>query len=117
MTPNKGWGVRCREPLTPGAFVCCYIGEVVTESMVKLLAAKEEDHYLFTLDFFLHLFKVCAEGHGLGIHAPLAVLCFKGKLLFIFPVLAPCASPAMRWQIAHYLPCLGTYFSLLKVGA
>lgn len=74
MTPNKGWGVRCREPLTPGAFVCCYIGEVVTESMVKVLAAKEEDHYLFTLDFFLHLFKVSAGGHGLGICAPLAVL-------------------------------------------
>jgi hypothetical protein len=31
VSPAKGWGVRCGVDLPVGAFVCCYIGLVITD--------------------------------------------------------------------------------------
>lgn len=34
MTKNKGWGLRCKERIPIGAFVCEYVGEVIKEGDV-----------------------------------------------------------------------------------
>ena len=60
MTRTKGWGVRCAADIPTGTFVCSYVGELVHEAAVGELG---DDHYLFSLDYFMHLFKV---GVGLG---------------------------------------------------
>ncbi|GFR44584.1 hypothetical protein Agub_g5861 [Astrephomene gubernaculifera] len=59
MTASKGWGVRCREDIPAGAFVCCYVGQLVTDSMAEV--RKGADHYLFDLDFFTHVYAEIKE--------------------------------------------------------
>ena len=63
MTRTKGWGVRCAADIPTGTFVCSYVGELVHEAAVGELG---DDHYLFSLDYFMHLFKV---GIGQGTRA------------------------------------------------
>lgn len=29
--PPARWGLRCRKDLKPGAFVCAYVGELITD--------------------------------------------------------------------------------------
>ena len=62
MTRTKGWGVRCAADIPTGTFVCSYVGELVHEAAVGELG---DDHYLFSLDYFMHLFKV-GIGQGRG---------------------------------------------------
>jgi hypothetical protein len=31
VSAEKGWGVRCSIDLPAGAFICCYIGKIVTD--------------------------------------------------------------------------------------
>ncbi|KAG2435157.1 hypothetical protein HXX76_007241 [Chlamydomonas incerta] len=63
MTASKGWGVRCREEVPAGAFVCCYVGQLITDAMAEV--RKGVDHYLFDLDFFAHIYTEIAD-KGLG---------------------------------------------------
>ncbi|GAX82589.1 hypothetical protein CEUSTIGMA_g10015.t1 [Chlamydomonas eustigma] len=56
MTKQKGWGVRCAEAVPSGTFVCSYVGELMTEAAASGLE-QGADHYLFSLDFFMYLFK------------------------------------------------------------
>ena len=64
MTRTKGWGVRCAADIPTGTFVCSYVGELVHEAAVGEL---DDDHYLFSLDYFMHLFKVgIGQGRGQG---------------------------------------------------
>mmetsp|Transcript_6265 Transcript_6265/g.13737 ORF Transcript_6265/g.13737 Transcript_6265/m.13737 type:complete len:611 (+) Transcript_6265:42-1874(+) len=64
-TQHKGWGVRCRQLIPAGAFVCCYVGELVTDAMAEQM--RGQDHYLFSLDFFMHIFKEVIERGMVGI--------------------------------------------------
>ncbi|GLC36686.1 hypothetical protein PLESTM_000489500 [Pleodorina starrii] len=59
MTPAKGWGVRCRELIPAGSFVCAYVGQLITDHMAE--GRKGVDHYLFDLDFFAHIYTEMAE--------------------------------------------------------
>ncbi len=65
MTRGKGWGVRCREDIPAGAFVCSYVGELVTDHMAE--GRKGYDHYLFDLDYFVHIYTVRLGGSGAGM--------------------------------------------------
>lgn len=56
MTPTKGWGVRCRDPIPAGTFVCCYTGELITDAIAD--TRRCEDQYLFNLDHFTALYQV-----------------------------------------------------------
>jgi hypothetical protein len=31
VSADKGWGVRCSIDLPAGAFICCYIGKIITD--------------------------------------------------------------------------------------
>ncbi|KAL6841228.1 hypothetical protein ACP4OV_028746 [Aristida adscensionis] len=44
-TTNRGWGLRCWEPIRAGAFICEYVGEVIDELKVNL--NDSEDDYIF----------------------------------------------------------------------
>lgn len=44
-TANRGWGLRCWEPIRAGAFICEYTGEVIDELKVNL--DDSEDDYIF----------------------------------------------------------------------
>ncbi|XP_059482836.1 histone-lysine N-methyltransferase EHMT2 isoform X2 [Neocloeon triangulifer] len=46
-TEGKGWGVRTLRPIPKGAYVCEYIGEVITDCEAD---SREDDSYLFDLD-------------------------------------------------------------------
>ncbi|GIL58309.1 hypothetical protein Vafri_13386 [Volvox africanus] len=59
MTESKGWGVRCREHIPAGAFVCTYVGQVMTDRMAEV--RKGVDHYLFNLDYFTHIYEEMQE--------------------------------------------------------
>lgn len=50
-TKNCGWGVRCRNDLPTGAFICCYFGDLMTEEHVEHVAKKYGDNYLAQLNF------------------------------------------------------------------
>ncbi|KAI9881044.1 MAG: hypothetical protein M1830_008926 [Pleopsidium flavum] len=60
-TANRGWGLRCPQPLRKGQFVDTYRGEVITskEADKREEESKGKDSYLFTLDKF-------AAGHGIA---------------------------------------------------
>lgn len=47
-TQGKGWGVRTLKDIPKGAFICEYIGELITDSEADRRA---EDSYLFDLDY------------------------------------------------------------------
>ncbi|KAF4122369.1 [histone H3]-lysine9 N-trimethyltransferase SUV39H [Geosmithia morbida] len=56
-TKNRGWGVRCTEPIKQGQFVDCYLGEVITAEeadrrRLKSTMSQRKDVYLFALDKF-----------------------------------------------------------------
>ncbi|GIM02858.1 hypothetical protein Vretimale_7686 [Volvox reticuliferus] len=59
MTESKGWGVRCREHIPAGAFVCTYVGQIMTDHMAEV--RKGVDHYLFNLDYFTHIYEEMLE--------------------------------------------------------
>uniref|UniRef100_A0ACD5YBF2 Uncharacterized protein n=1 Tax=Avena sativa TaxID=4498 RepID=A0ACD5YBF2_AVESA len=44
-TTNRGWGLRCWDPIRAGAFICEYAGEVIDELKVNL--DDSEDDYIF----------------------------------------------------------------------
>jgi euchromatic histone-lysine N-methyltransferase len=44
-TTNRGWGLRCWEPVRAGSFICEYAGEVIDELKVNL--NDSEDDYIF----------------------------------------------------------------------
>ncbi|KAJ3604307.1 hypothetical protein NHX12_029048 [Muraenolepis orangiensis] len=46
-TQKMGWGVRALQDLPQGAFVCQYVGEIVTDAEAD---KRENDSFLFTLD-------------------------------------------------------------------
>ncbi|KAI5670313.1 hypothetical protein M9H77_10677 [Catharanthus roseus] len=46
-TKSMGWGVRSREDIKPGSFICEYIGEVLHD---KEAEQRKNDEYLFDLD-------------------------------------------------------------------
>lgn len=47
-TEGKGWGVRTLKDIPKGAFICEYVGELITDSEAD---KREEDSYLFDLDY------------------------------------------------------------------
>jgi [histone H3]-lysine9 N-dimethyltransferase len=44
-TTNRGWGLRCWEPIRAGSFICEYAGEVIDE--LKFNLNDSEDDYIF----------------------------------------------------------------------
>lgn len=50
--PDKGWGLRCLDPIPAGAFIACYLGEVLTEKDAEERGKEFGDEYLFNLDAF-----------------------------------------------------------------
>ena len=42
-----GWGVRALETIPRGAFVCDYVGELITDAEADV---REDDSYLFDLE-------------------------------------------------------------------
>ncbi|WIA40211.1 hypothetical protein OEZ86_013596 [Tetradesmus obliquus] len=62
VSAEKGWGVRCSCDLPPGAFVCSYIGKVITDEAADALQPGVEDLYLFDLSHYHDAW----EGHALN---------------------------------------------------
>ncbi|WIA33831.1 hypothetical protein OEZ86_006940 [Tetradesmus obliquus] len=60
VSRKVGWGVRCTEDLPIGAFVCCYVGLVITDEWADRL--RSEDLYLFDLNHFHLLWDADAAG-------------------------------------------------------
>lgn len=50
-TRSCGWGVRCRNDIPGGAFICCYFGDLMTEEYTEHVAKKYGDTYLAQLNF------------------------------------------------------------------
>lgn len=50
-TEKKGWGVRCLNDIPKGTFICCYIGNILTETNATEQGKKYGDEYLADLDF------------------------------------------------------------------
>lgn len=46
-TENMGWGVRTMQDIPQGAFICEYVGEIITD---KEADKREDDSFLFTLE-------------------------------------------------------------------
>lgn len=46
-TRNMGWGVRAMQDIPQGAFICEYVGEIITDAEAD---KRENDSFLFTLD-------------------------------------------------------------------
>ena len=65
MTEEKGWGVRCRQPLKSGEFILEYVGEVVSEKEFKermhTVYVHDTHHYCLHLDGGLVI-----DGHRMG---------------------------------------------------
>lgn len=52
-TAGKGWGVRSPRSIPIGAYVCSYIGVVLTEKKAEAKwKIRDGDEYLFNLDHF-----------------------------------------------------------------
>lgn len=51
MTKKCGWGIRCRNDLPQGTFICLYIGDLMTEEHTADIAQKHGDTYVAALDF------------------------------------------------------------------
>ncbi|KAI9645022.1 hypothetical protein NHQ30_007061 [Ciborinia camelliae] len=56
-TETRGWGVRSKVPIKAGAFIDCYIGEIITakEAVTRrnnAIISNRKDLYLFDLDKF-----------------------------------------------------------------
>ena len=47
LTHGKGFGVRTREPLKKGTYICDYSGEVLNDISIEARAKKSSDVYLY----------------------------------------------------------------------
>lgn len=52
LTEERGWGVRCRNDLPSGAFISCYVGDVLSERSSDERAEQHGDMYFASLDIF-----------------------------------------------------------------
>ena len=50
MTASKGWGLRCKDDIPKGSFVCTYAGQILTEDMANKEGMDFGDEYLAELD-------------------------------------------------------------------
>ncbi|XP_051949225.1 histone-lysine N-methyltransferase SETDB1-A-like [Xyrauchen texanus] len=51
MTQHKGWGIRCKDDVAKGTFVCVFTGKVVNEDKVNEDDSVSGNDYLANLDF------------------------------------------------------------------
>ncbi|XP_051527696.1 histone-lysine N-methyltransferase SETDB1-A-like isoform X2 [Myxocyprinus asiaticus] len=51
MTQHKGWGIRCKDDVAKGTFVCVFTGKVVNEDKVNEDETVSGNDYLANLDF------------------------------------------------------------------
>lgn len=51
MTQHKGWGIRCKDDVAKGTFVCVFTGKIVNEDKVNEDDAVSGNEYLANLDF------------------------------------------------------------------
>ncbi|KAK7124467.1 hypothetical protein R3I94_018740 [Phoxinus phoxinus] len=51
MTQHKGWGIRCRDDVAKGTFVCVFTGKIVNEDKVNEDETVSGNDYLANLDF------------------------------------------------------------------
>ena len=49
-TVGRGWGVRCRQRLAAGSFVCEYTGTMLLDTDADAAGLEVDDSYLFNLD-------------------------------------------------------------------
>ncbi|XP_016659049.1 histone-lysine N-methyltransferase SETDB1-B-like [Acyrthosiphon pisum] len=61
-TEKKGWGVRCLNDIARGTFICCYIGDILTETNATEQGKKYGDEYLADLDF-IEVVEKCKEDY------------------------------------------------------
>ncbi|TRY65109.1 hypothetical protein DNTS_009666 [Danionella cerebrum] len=51
MTQHKGWGIRCRDDVAKGSFVCVFTGKVINEDKINEDDSVTGNEYLANLDF------------------------------------------------------------------
>uniref|UniRef100_A0A673I9R2 [histone H3]-lysine(4) N-trimethyltransferase n=1 Tax=Sinocyclocheilus rhinocerous TaxID=307959 RepID=A0A673I9R2_9TELE len=51
MTQHKGWGIRCRDDVAKGTFVCVFTGKIVNEDRMNEDNTVSGNEYLANLDF------------------------------------------------------------------
>ncbi|KAA0710143.1 Histone-lysine N-methyltransferase SETDB1-A [Triplophysa tibetana] len=51
MTQHKGWGIRCKDDVAKGTFVCVFTGKIVTEDKMNEDDMVSGNEYLANLDF------------------------------------------------------------------
>ncbi|XP_051727894.1 histone-lysine N-methyltransferase SETDB1-A isoform X2 [Ctenopharyngodon idella] len=51
MTQHKGWGIRCRDDVAKGTFVCVFTGKIVNEDKMNEDDTVSGNEYLANLDF------------------------------------------------------------------
>uniref|UniRef100_A0A672TAD0 [histone H3]-lysine(4) N-trimethyltransferase n=1 Tax=Sinocyclocheilus grahami TaxID=75366 RepID=A0A672TAD0_SINGR len=51
MTQHKGWGIRCRDDVAKGTFVCVFTGKIVNEDRMNEDDTVSGNDYLANLDF------------------------------------------------------------------
>ncbi|XP_052440079.1 histone-lysine N-methyltransferase SETDB1-A-like isoform X3 [Carassius gibelio] len=51
MTQHKGWGIRCKDDVAKGTFVCVFTGKIVNEDRVNEDDTVSGNEYLANLDF------------------------------------------------------------------
>jgi histone-lysine N-methyltransferase SETDB1 len=61
-TEKKGWGVRCLNDIARGTFICCYIGNILTETDATEQGKNNGDEYLADLDF-IEVVEKCKEDY------------------------------------------------------
>lgn len=71
--PAKGWGVRCRQPIPAGTFICDYLGEVLPESELDRRGEKHGDEYLYDIDCW-GTSQGCLKKSQLGLKRSLSVM-------------------------------------------
>ena len=49
-TVGRGWGVRCRQKILAGTFICEYTGNMLLDSDAEAAGLQADDSYLFNLD-------------------------------------------------------------------
>ncbi|XP_043074273.1 histone-lysine N-methyltransferase SETDB1-A isoform X2 [Puntigrus tetrazona] len=62
MTQHKGWGIRCKDDVAKGTFVCVFTGKIVNEDRVNEDDTVSGNDYLANLDFIEGVEKV-KEGY------------------------------------------------------
>uniref|UniRef100_A0A2S2PMK8 Histone-lysine N-methyltransferase eggless n=1 Tax=Schizaphis graminum TaxID=13262 RepID=A0A2S2PMK8_SCHGA len=61
-TEKKGWGVRCLNDIPQGTFICCYVGNILTETDATEQGKNYGDEYLADLDF-IEVVEKCKEDY------------------------------------------------------